>query len=111
MKTVFGVLILIIGLSAVSFGQTGAKRLDEFAKLKRKDEQARFDSFARAVQAQSPHVYVLTYGGRNSCRSESKVNRERAKTQLIKLGIGASQIVIVEAGYKEEAGFELWVGA
>lgn len=89
----------------------GPERLDEYRNISFKDEKARLDKFAAALENEpTAQGYLICYGGRRGRAGESQQRCERAVGYLIsRRNRDASRVVTVDGGYKEVLTVELWV--
>lgn len=55
-------------------------------------------------------VYLVSYGGRQSCRNEALLRARLARDYLSKKGINPNRINILNGGYRANWIVELWVG-
>lgn len=85
-----------------------ATKVDEFAELAPQLETERLEELAAAVP-QSDNIYVIGYAGRNNVRGYAGTALKRIKDQLIKSGLAASRIAVVDGGFREAPAFELWI--
>jgi hypothetical protein len=88
-----------------------ARKIDEYSRLRTKDENARLDNLAIELQNDpTTQAYLFVYGGRRSRRGDQKKAVDRAKTYLVKTrGIDSTRLVVADGGYREEAATELWI--
>jgi hypothetical protein len=79
-------------------------RIDEYGDISFEDEEARLDNFAVELQNwPQGRGYIVAYGGRRGRRGEARKRAERAKNYLTTVrGIPASQVVIIDGGYRED---------
>jgi len=76
------------------------------------ERRERLDAFAGYLK-ENPHfqAYIMSYGGRRTYRGEAKSRGESAKRYLVKSKrIRATQITVIDAGYREDWVVELWYG-
>lgn len=86
-------------------------KFDEFPSVAFDDDKARLDNFAIEMQ-NSPDAqgYIFVYGGRTSRAGQADRLAERTRNYLVQTrGIDASRLVIVNGGYRETDGFEMWL--
>lgn len=97
-------------------GASAARKLDEFGDFNCEDEMARLDGFAVQLGAEpGAKGYVIFYGGRSyrgrlARRGEAEARANRIKRYLLeRRGIDAGRIVMINGGYRERWGAELWI--
>jgi len=94
-----GLLTVTILLTTVMPDQ----RFDEYGNLCVDDEKARLDNFAITLKNHSEWIgYIIVYAGRHSCINEAKYRGNRAKDWVVKGGVAADRVVVVDGGYKAE---------
>lgn len=87
------------------------RRFDEFPSIAYDDDKARFDNFVIELQ-NSPGArgYVIAYAGRNSRPGTADGLGARARRYLVEArGLDASRLTIVNGGYRDRNGYELWL--
>ena len=86
-------------------------RFDEWHDLVFIDEKARLDNLSIAWKGHSSNtIYLIVFAGKRACAGEAKARGLRAKNYLIKRHVPATNIVWVDAGYREEVTTEVWLG-
>jgi hypothetical protein len=97
-------LILSLGFQTVAFGQDRPiMDFDNYGNLCWEDEVAVLNSFASKLLADKTLIaYVVIYAGRQSCPGEAKYRGERAKKYLVKKGVEAKRVVVMDGGYRIE---------
>lgn len=83
---------------------------DETKSMKQRFE--RLDAFALYLkEAPSFRAYVISYGGRRSCRGEAFKRAQFAKEYLSRAkGIDQKRITALDGGYLDQWAVYLWVG-
>ena len=73
----------------------------------------RLDAFAFYLkESQNFRAYIMSYGGRRSCRGEAFERARIAKDYLSRIGgIDQDRITAIDAGYLDNWAVYLWVGA
>jgi hypothetical protein len=85
-----------------------AAKADEFGDLALEAEAARLENVAAALP-DGDNLYVIAYAGRTSVRGHAAASMRRIKDQLVKLGVPAQRVVVVDGGFREQAAFEIWI--
>ena len=82
----------------------GNRPVDEYGDINFEDEKARLDYFViELLNNPRARGYITVYGGRRARPNEARLRAVRAKTYLVmRRGIDARRIVIVDGGYREE---------
>ena len=88
-----------------------AKKYDEFPNITCEDEMAHLDNFAIELQNDPKlQAYVVVYAGRVSLINEAIARAKRIRLYLVKnRGIESKRITLIDGGYREKLGVELWV--
>ncbi|MEK6284305.1 MAG: hypothetical protein AABO57_01025 [Acidobacteriota bacterium] len=88
-----------------------ARKLDEYGKLKPKDEDERLDKLMIELSLDTTaQSYIIAYGGRASRAGDAQKTANKAKAYLVsKRGLDAARVVIVDGGLREEPAIELWI--
>lgn len=88
-----------------------AREFDECNNCTFDDQKARLDNLAVELQNDpSTRGYILAYGGRMSPIGQVEKLMSRARDYLVtQRGIDASRLVIVNGGFREQDGVELWI--
>lgn len=83
------------------------------ASMSEKQVKERLDALGLYLKnAPSFRAYIVSYGGRRSCRGEALMRAQRAKNYLSKVkGINRQRINTMDAGFQEEWTVELWTTA
>jgi hypothetical protein len=99
-----------VGLQGNNSGASIFEAYDETKSLKQRFE--RLDGFALYLKENPTfQAYVVSYGGRRSCRGEALRRARFAKQYLFKAkAIDQKRITIVDGGYLDQWGVYLWVG-
>lgn len=85
-------------------------RVDSYGSLHIEKEKERLNAFAAALTNQPGAMgYILAYGGRNSVARAAGTIGQRARAYLVKQGIHADRIVIIDGGFKETLTVDLWL--
>lgn len=71
------------------------------------------DAFAQHVKSnRSLRAFLISYGGKQSCRNEALLRARLATQYLSKMhGISSNTSTILNGGYREDWAVELWVGS
>jgi hypothetical protein len=87
------------------------RKIAEYSDISFESEKNYLDSFAeQLLNTPTSQGYIFAYAGRRACKDETLSLAKRAKKYLVnKGGIPASQLVIVDAGYKERWAIELYI--
>ncbi len=90
---------------------TGSIKFDEYGVLSQAEEETRLNRFAFQLKSTEKSFlgYILVYGGRSSSPREAHEYGVRAKAYLVKQGVEATQLFVVEGGRREELMVELFV--
>jgi len=76
---------------------------DSYGNICVEDERARLDNFAVQLQNQKSDVgYIIVYAGRSSCVDEAKYRGKRAKDWVVKRGVPAERVVVIDGGYRKD---------
>jgi len=78
----------------------------------RQQKRERLDALALYLKADPTfRAYIMSYGGRRSCRGEASLRAQSAKKYLTKVrGIDGQRVIILDGGHLEEWSVELLVG-
>jgi hypothetical protein len=88
-----------------------ASEFDECVNCTFDDQKARLDNLAVELQNDpSTRGYIIAYAGRMSPLGQVDKLMRRARDYMVtRRGIDASRLVVVNGGFREEDGVELWV--
>jgi hypothetical protein len=110
--TIIVALIVTSHSFAVSLPDTPASRkIDSYRAVKLREERMHLDGLVSELKKE-PHSqgYILVYAGKRARRGEAVAHGQKAKEYLVKRRrMDARQIVVVDAGYREELTVELFV--
>lgn len=103
--------LAIVGSQENNSGASIFEAYDETKTMKQTFE--RLDAFALYLKAApSFRAYVISYGGRRSCRGEALRRARFAKDYLSHVkGIDQKRITALDGGYSDKWAVYLWVGA
>jgi hypothetical protein len=89
---------------------TSPRRIDEYGKLRWRDEKARLDNAAIEFQADpTASCYLICYDGRVAREGEARRRCLRAANYLVKRrGIEARRVLTVDGGFREDLTVEIW---
>jgi len=112
MKSVATALICFAGVAA--FGTEPDviwHKFEELTKRPPHENKLRLDALSEYLRANDGSTaYLVSYGGRVSCRGEALARARRARTYLVSNGrINPARIKIIDAGYHDEWVVELWL--
>lgn len=98
------VLVSFVGFARTNNERVADQWFDSYGDLSWKDEKARLDNFAFALQNDPDLIgYIMVYAGRQSCVGEAKNRALRAKKYLVQTrAVEASRIKFIDGGYREE---------
>ena len=84
---------------------------DSFRKLSRSEEIMHLDRFgAELLGDRTQKGFIISYAGKRAIIGEAKEWAERAKTYLLNVrGVPASQIAVIDGGYRAARRMELYV--
>jgi hypothetical protein len=120
MRTGIIVASVMLGASTVkvSAQDTGRdaiyNRFEEYsADTSRSKTREILDAFAQHLKSNpSLKAFLISYGGKQSCRNEALLRARLATRYLLKMrGISSDRSVILNGGYREDWVVELWVGS
>jgi hypothetical protein len=96
-----------------SQGNSGPGIFEEYDGTKSLSQRLeRLDAFALYLKHTSLHGYVISYGGRRSCRGEALSRAQFAKNYLSKVkSIDRKRITALDGGYLDKWAVQLWFGA
>ena len=86
-----------------------ARKVDEFAELDTEKESWHIKDLTDSLYGISDNTFVIAYAGRNSPRGYATAALKRIKAQIVANGVTPDRIGIIDGGFREEPGFELWV--
>jgi hypothetical protein len=83
----------------------------ELTKRPPHENKLRLDALSEYLRADDGAIaYLVSYGGRVSCRGEALARARSARTYLVSNGrINPARIKIIDAGYHDEWVVELWL--
>jgi len=86
-------------------------KFDEFVEMSQKDQQQRLKNFILQLRAVPDQISVIVaYGGEKTCPEEAKLRASRVRQFLLKSGISAKRIRVVDAGYQRKWTIALFIG-
>jgi hypothetical protein len=85
--------------------------MDRYGDISFRDEQARLDNFAIALQNErGAKGYIVAYDGRRARPYEARNRANRAKRYIVnRLGLEAGRIFIIDGGHHEAMTFVLYI--
>ena len=90
--------------------ETGSVKFDEYGAIAKTEEEERLDNYASQLAADAASDgYILVYDGRLPSSNQARERGERAKAYLVRKGIEAKRLFLVEGGRREELTVELFV--
>ena len=124
LKTIvrYGVIVVSVVLGASSVDATAQEtgrdaiysRFEEYhAETPHDKIRELLDAFAQHLKSNpSLKAFLISYGGKQSCRNEALLRARLATRYLSKThGISSSRSAILNGGYREDWVVELWVGS
>jgi hypothetical protein len=104
------ILLFFLLLTICTSNAQSAKKVDEYANIKKEDASARLDNFVNELMMNpDATAYIITYGGSKGI-STAKARADFAKQYLItERGLIDSRLVIIDGGLKKEPATELWI--
>lgn len=89
-----------------------ASLADQYSNITFSDEQSHLDRLAAKLASDSKSIlYLVSYGGRNSCIYETRWRAERAQKYLVEQHKTAvNRVIIVESGFRESWSLEFFIG-
>jgi hypothetical protein len=117
-----GVIVASVVLGAFSVNATAQdlgrdaiySRFEEYYADTSQDKiRELLDAFAQHLKANpSLRAFLISYGGKQSCRNEALLRARLATQYLSKMhGISSRRSTILNGGYREAWVVELWVGS
>jgi len=115
---VLSLLLVLIGsqTAVTSSADQPYTKFDEFGDVNCEDEMARLDNFAIHLLANSQAKGAIIYYGGKTFRGrlprsrESTARAARLKPYLVmRRGVPADRVIVINGGYAEEWHAELWV--
>jgi hypothetical protein len=101
-----------IGINASTKDVPPWTKFDEYSEIPEKAEQRRLKNFIFQLRESPDQIGVIVaYGGENTCPGEAQVRASRVRRFLLKNGIHAQRIKVVDAGYQREWRISLFIGA
>jgi hypothetical protein len=90
---------------------TGSIKFDEYGLIPKKEEETRLNNFAFQLKSTDRSFlgYILVYAGQLTSIKEAHQRGVRVKAYLVKRGVEATRLFIVDGGYREESTVELFV--
>lgn len=87
-----------------------AKLVDEFGKMNSEERSARFDLLFQEISETSGSVaYVLLYCGKKCRYGEIEAHMRGIELKVALRKFDRSRLVVVNAGFRESFGTELWI--
>jgi hypothetical protein len=85
---------------------------DQYSNITFSAEQSHLDRLAAKLASDSKSIlYLVSYGGRNSCIYETRWRAERAQKYLVEQHkTAANRVIIVEGGFRESWSLEFYIG-
>ncbi len=89
----------------------GSFKFDEYGNMSRRAEQKRLNRFAYQLRTTSKSFlgYILVYAGGDLSPKEAHERGVRAKAYLVRQGVEASRLFVVDGGSREALTVELFV--
>ena len=86
-------------------------KFDEYSELSLKSQQQRLKNLIFQLRAAPDRIAVIVaYGGEKTCPDEAKSRASLMRQFLLKNGIGAQRIRVVDAGYQRQWTITLFIG-
>src|SRR5688572_26928381 len=111
-------LVITIYLAAVSMSVHALgndtplwTKFDEYSEISQKSQQQRLKNFVFQLRAVPNQIAIIVaYGGEKTCPEEAKLRASRVRQLLLKSGIDAQRIRVVDAGYQRRWTISLFIG-
>jgi len=118
----YGVVVASVMLGASTVNVTAQEagrdaiysRFEEYSADTSRDKILEIlDAFAQHLKLNpSLRAFLISYGGKQSCRNEALLRARLATRYLLKMdGISSNRSTILNGGYREDWVVELWVGS
>src|SRR5262245_1717843 len=86
-------------------------KFDEFSEITPKAQQHRLKNFIFQLRAAPNNIAVIVaYGGEKTCPGEARSRASRVRQILLKNGVDARRIRVVDAGYERQWMITLFIG-
>jgi hypothetical protein len=86
-------------------------KFDEYSEISQKSQQQRLKDFIFQLRAEPKRIAVIVaYGGEKTCPEEAKLRASRVRHFLLRSGIDAHRIRLVDAGYQRRWTISLFIG-
>jgi hypothetical protein len=86
-------------------------KFDEYSEISLKSEQRRLKDFIFQLRALPGQIAVIVaYGGQESCPREAELRASRTRQLLLKSGVSAESIRVVDAGFQKHWTISLFIG-
>lgn len=85
-----------------------ARKVDEFGPLADEELTERVDKFLAHVTP-ADVAYIFAYGGRTNVRGYAAASLREIRAHALKAGVRSDRLVTMDGGYRDEAGYELWL--
>jgi hypothetical protein len=85
-----------------------AQKVDEFGTMPDEELSERVDKFLSHVST-ADQAYIFAYAGRTNVRGHAAASLRQIRAHALKTGITSDRLVTMDGGYREEAGYELWL--
>jgi hypothetical protein len=83
---------------------------DQWGDLRPADENTHLNKLAaQAKEWPLSIIHLFVYAGQTACIGEAKARGIRAKNYLVRQGLASNRITLTDAGWREEAGVEVWI--
>jgi hypothetical protein len=104
-------LVLIILVSVTSVSGDHFRKFDEIPAVPWSDVMARLDNVAITFQRERSPIllYLIAYSGPRACIGDADRLNLRAKNYLVKRGVAAQRIVLMDGGYLEQPMIDVWM--
>lgn len=86
-----------------------ARKIVEFSDISVDREAEQIDILISTLAGTSDNVYVFGYAGRTSIRGYTLPVLKRIKARLVAANIPVERLGIIDAGFREQPTFELWI--
>jgi hypothetical protein len=85
-----------------------AQKVDEFGVMPEAELSQRLTSFLGSV-AQTDQAYIFAYAGRTNVRGFASSSLRQIRAEALKTGIPSERLITIDGGYRDDAGYELWI--
>ena len=86
-----------------------ARKIAEFGELPPEKEDEQIDMLIAALSGTTDNGYVFGYAGRTSPRGYTMPVLKRIKARLLAANIPPERLGIMDAGFREQPSFEVWI--